>query len=67
VVGQERALDAARTLAAWLHGFASMELAGAFRLGGDVDAAFEFGVAAVIDGALDGAGEGSRRGSPTAS
>jgi hypothetical protein len=29
---------------AWAHGFVSMELAGAFRLGGDVDDAFAFGV-----------------------
>ena len=41
-------LAAARTVAAWGHGFVSMELAGAFRLGGDVDAAFDYGVAAVV-------------------
>jgi hypothetical protein len=49
-VGQERALEAARTLVAWAHGFVSMELSGAFRLGGDVDAAFAFGVDAVLQG-----------------
>ncbi|MCR2816536.1 TetR/AcrR family transcriptional regulator [Microbacterium jiangjiandongii] len=43
-VGTERALDAARLLTAWATGFASMELAGAFRLGGDIDAAFEYGL-----------------------
>jgi len=37
-------LEASRTVVAWASGFVSMELAGAFRLGGDVDAAFEFGV-----------------------
>ncbi|HEX7173451.1 MAG TPA: TetR/AcrR family transcriptional regulator [Candidatus Limnocylindria bacterium] len=42
--GPEHALDAARLIVAWAHGFVSMELAGAFRLGGDVDAAFEFGM-----------------------
>lgn len=42
--GPERALEAARTLTAWASGFVSMELADAFRMGGDVDAAFDFGV-----------------------
>jgi hypothetical protein len=32
----------------WAHGFISMELAGAFRLGGDVDAAFEFGLRRLV-------------------
>jgi len=50
LVGQERALEAARTLVAWAHGFVSMELSGAFRLGGDVDAAFTFGADAVLQG-----------------
>lgn len=31
-------------IVAWAHGFVSMELAGAFRLGGDVDDAFTFGI-----------------------
>lgn len=44
LAGPDRALDGARTVVAWAHGFVSMELAGAFRLGGDVDAAFAFGV-----------------------
>jgi AcrR family transcriptional regulator len=36
-------LEAARTVVAWAHGFVSMELADAFRLGGDVDRAFAYG------------------------
>lgn len=43
-VGEERALEEARLLTAWATGFVSMELAGAFRLGGDVDEAFEYGL-----------------------
>ncbi|SFI20865.1 MULTISPECIES: TetR/AcrR family transcriptional regulator [Microbacterium] len=44
-VGEEHALDAARLLTAWATGFLSMELAGAFRLGGSVDEAFAYGLA----------------------
>ena len=44
-VGDERALDEARLLTAWATGFVNMELSGAFRLGGDVDDAFEYGLA----------------------
>ncbi len=50
LVGEDRALEGARALAAWAHGFVSMELAGAFRLGGDVDAAFRFGLETLIAG-----------------
>ena len=44
LVGEERALDAARLVTAWATGFLNMELAGAFRLGGDVDGAFAYGL-----------------------
>jgi AcrR family transcriptional regulator len=44
LAGEERALEAARTVTAWSHGFVSMELSSAFQMGGDVDAAFEFGI-----------------------
>ena len=44
LAGTEHALEAARTVVAWANGFLNMELAGAFRLGGDVDRAFDFGV-----------------------
>jgi AcrR family transcriptional regulator len=50
LVGADRALEGARALAAWAHGFVSMELAGAFRLGGDVEAAFRFGLETLIEG-----------------
>jgi AcrR family transcriptional regulator len=42
--GEQQALEAARTVVAWAHGFISMELAGAFHLGGDLDAAYAFGI-----------------------
>ncbi len=44
LAGGEHALEAARLLVAWAHGFVSMELNGAFRLGGAVDDAFAYGV-----------------------
>ncbi|MET8045734.1 TetR/AcrR family transcriptional regulator [Micromonospora sp. NPDC005215] len=49
LAGEHHALDAARTLTAWANGFISMELAGAFKLGGDIDQAYEFGIARLAD------------------
>ncbi len=49
LVGDDDALDAARTVTAWMTGFVGMELSGAFRLGGDVDRAFEFGIVRLAD------------------
>ena len=40
----------ARTVVAWANGFVSMELAGAFRLGGGLDEAYAGGVATLLDG-----------------
>jgi AcrR family transcriptional regulator len=49
LAGEQHALEAARTITAWANGFISMELAGAFRLGGDIDQAYEFGIARITD------------------
>lgn len=49
LAGEEDALETARTVTAWANGFLLMELADAFRLGGDVDRAFSWGVARIID------------------
>jgi AcrR family transcriptional regulator len=48
LAGEASALEAARTLTAWATGFISMELNDRFRLGGDVDRAWDFGVARII-------------------
>ena len=50
LVGEEEALDAARLFTAWATGFLQMELSGAFRLGGDVDRAFTYGLRRLIAG-----------------
>jgi AcrR family transcriptional regulator len=44
LAGPDDLLPASRLVVAWASGFVSMELAGAFRLGGDVDTAFAYGV-----------------------
>lgn len=48
LVGEADALNAARLFTAWATGFLQMELAGAFRLGGDVDEAFDYGRARLV-------------------
>jgi AcrR family transcriptional regulator len=45
LVGEDDALEAARLVTAWATGFIELELAGGFRLGGDVDRAFTYGIA----------------------
>jgi AcrR family transcriptional regulator len=49
VAGQRHALPAARMLVAWANGFITMELAGAFRLGGDLEEAWDFGLDRVLN------------------
>jgi AcrR family transcriptional regulator len=48
-VPPKRLLSLARVLVAFLHGFVSMEASLAFRLGGDVDKAFEEGFKTLLD------------------
>jgi AcrR family transcriptional regulator len=50
LVGSAHALDAARTLTAACVGFITMELAGAFRLGGSVDGAWGYLVETLVTG-----------------
>jgi AcrR family transcriptional regulator len=49
LVGATHALEAARLVTAFAHGFVSMELTGAFRLGGDVDEAYRYGVDVLVE------------------
>ena len=48
IAGERDALPAARTVVAWAQGFVTMELVGAFQLGGDVDEAWEYGVSGLV-------------------
>jgi AcrR family transcriptional regulator len=48
LAGPAHALAAARTVVAWASGFITMELAGAFRLGGDVEQAWTFGLDRIL-------------------
>ena len=47
-VPQDQILGLSRTLVAFLHGFVSMEIAAAFRLGGSIDEAFEDGLSTIL-------------------
>lgn len=57
LVGDADALDAARLFTAWATGFLQMELSGAFRMGGDVDRAFDFGLSHLVDALTPPQGE----------
>jgi AcrR family transcriptional regulator len=48
LAGPQDALQAARTLVAWANGFIAMELTGSFRLGGDPDLAWEYGLGRIL-------------------
>jgi AcrR family transcriptional regulator len=48
LAGAGHELEAARTLVAWARGFIDMELSGSFALGGDVEAAYRYGVERLI-------------------
>jgi AcrR family transcriptional regulator len=50
LVGKAHALRAARTVTAFLHGYVTMEMTGAFRLGGNVDRDFSHALDAVLRG-----------------
>jgi AcrR family transcriptional regulator len=64
LAGPRHALEAARMITAWATGFISMELAGAFNLGGDVELAYEFGIARLTE-ALSGPGQPDRNDHPS--
>jgi len=58
LTGTTDALPAARTIVAWANGFLAMELAGAFRLGGDVERAWAFGLDRILAAIQRGDGTG---------
>jgi len=48
LTGPDHALDGARLLTAWANGFLTMELAGQFGLGGDVEEAWRWGLERMV-------------------
>ena len=57
LAGEDHALDAARLIVAWASGFITMELADALQMGGDIEAAWAWGldrIVAAIAGAQAG-------------
>jgi AcrR family transcriptional regulator len=48
ITGPEHALDGARLLTAWATGYLTMELADRLRLGGDLDAAWQWGLTRIV-------------------
>jgi AcrR family transcriptional regulator len=51
------ALNAARTLTAFLHGYVTMSLGGSFQLGGDPDAALTYGLDLILGALAEGSSE----------
>ncbi len=49
LVGPEQRLDASRTIVAFVNGYMSMELGRAFRMGGDPESAWEFGITRLVE------------------
>lgn len=60
LAGEGHALPAARMVVAWANGFVTMELSGAFQLGGDVDEAWEFALDGLVEALSRGRASGSR-------
>ena len=50
ITGPEHALDGARLLTAWATGFLTMELGDRLRMGGDLDAAWRWGLERILAG-----------------
>ena len=48
ITGPEQALNGARLVTAWANGFLTMELGGAFKMGGDVEEAWGWGLDRII-------------------
>ena len=48
VAGSDHALDGARLLTAWATGFLTMELGDRLRMGGDIDAAWNWGLERIV-------------------
>jgi AcrR family transcriptional regulator len=48
ITGTAHALDGARLLTAWATGYLTMELAGRLRMGGDIDAAWNWGLTRIV-------------------
>jgi AcrR family transcriptional regulator len=48
ITGPEHALDGARLLTAWATGYLTMELANRLQMGGDIDAAWDWGLTRIV-------------------
>ncbi|MFC6355097.1 TetR/AcrR family transcriptional regulator [Luethyella okanaganae] len=64
LVPSSEVLPAARTVTAWASGFVSMELTGAFRLGGEVAEAFEWGLRSMVEAVVSAGSREAATGEP---